>query len=259
VRVISKSASRWGSADDFVYSGLLDRSIGSAVIFSMTSGSSSQALQLPRLDEGRRKAKSNAPSRCLHLGTHGGDLVDFETLRQRKMMKTIEHEGGPGANLTMPASARAKQTREVRTISPRSAPTDGRPSRSTQRFNKMEGISISQTGSWLDARPFAEHRDGLAALSPRLNRRPVRGIGPSEAERFILKMCRDTLLRRYGSLKLAFKRFEEDADAALTLSEFVSATKMLLKTSDAQLVHRLLDASGEGVSLDSFFKLLDEL
>merc|ERR1719410_2018028 len=106
----------------------------------MTSGSNRRSPQLPRLHEGRRKAKPIALSHFLHLGTHGGDLADLETLRRRKMMKTTEQEGGLGASLTVSAG-KANQTKETPTISPKSASTKVRlepmatASRSTQCFN----------------------------------------------------------------------------------------------------------------------------
>merc|ERR1719215_20329 len=76
--------------------------------------------------------------------------------------------------------------------------------RSTQRFNGMEGISLSKAGTWLDSRSFREACEAAGA-SPRTGhtgQKPsARRRGElSDGERFILKRAKDTLIRRYNTL-----------------------------------------------------------
>lgn len=134
--------------------------------------------------------------------------------------------------------------------------------RSTHRFNGIDGISISQAGSWLDTRPFNEACSAAGA-----NSKLVRGSIPahfrkkmelSEGERFFLKRCKDTLLNRFGTLEKAFKAMDLNKSTELSQCEFVGATHSLFGKAGSQILARLFDINGDGVvTLNEFQTRLD--
>merc|ERR550532_115386 len=74
-----------------------------------------------------------------------------------------------------------------------------------------------------------------------------RGTDFSESERFVLKRCKDMLLRRHSTLQNAFKRLDLNHNRGLCLVEFLEATRSLLRQVDAQILFRLLDNSCDQV------------
>merc|ERR1719313_2759006 len=110
--------------------------------------------------------------------------------------------------------------------------------RSTPRFNGVEGISLSKAGVWLDSRCFREVCE-RAGASPRgkglKGKAAVREPESlSEGERFIMKRCKEMMIRRYGNLTNTFKSLDVNGSAALSKTEFLQATGALLRQREAE-------------------------
>lgn len=217
-------------------------------------------MLLPRIDPQPpgRKLKTSPLSSCFHLaGPHGSsDLADLEALRQRKLAKSAAtHESAATQDLRSPGRRKEGLSEPISST------------RSTHRFNGVDGISLSQAGSWLDCRAFAESCEscpgpagpGRAPQSPQASPRKGRRREVSEGERFILKRCKDTLLRRHGTLQNAFKRLDCSQSQALTTADFGDATGGLFKRAEVQILYRLLDDGREAVTLWDLHSLLDDL
>jgi len=81
----------------------------------------------------------------------------------------------------------------------------------------------------------------------------------SEGERFILKRAKDNLLQRHGTLQTAFKRLNTTPSAGLELSEFLEATRSMLRKSEAQILYRLLDKNGDqAITIGMLYSLMEE-
>mmetsp|Transcript_35840 Transcript_35840/g.100825 ORF Transcript_35840/g.100825 Transcript_35840/m.100825 type:complete len:260 (-) Transcript_35840:91-870(-) len=223
---------------------------------------------------GARTSRHDPLKSCFHL--NGNGCVDLESLQQRKLLKNeaaqrqraLQAQSQEGAaetanssedpGLAAPKStARRRKEQAARPLTPLSS------TRSTSRYNGVEGISLSQVGSWLDSRCFREACEAAGA-SPRnlgaARRRPTaqrRGGELSEQERFILKRCKDTLMRRYGTLQNAFKKLDCNHSQQLAMVEFVDATTSLFRKSEAQLLYRLLDRNCDQVV--TFEELMSQL
>lgn len=237
-------------------------------------------LLLPRIDEppgvAGRKLRTSPLSACFHLaGPHGSsDLADLEALRQRKLAKSAAAaQENPLPPDSRSPNGRSSGSGRAGDKDGLSEPVQSSVTRSTQRFNGVDGISLSQAGSWLDCRAFAESCDGPGPASPKVPQSPGASSAPatspqkgrlrrrevSEGERFILKRCKDTLLRRHGTLHNAFKKLDCSQSQALTIADFGNATGGLFKRAEVQILYRLLDDGREAVTLWDLYSLLDDL
>mmetsp|Transcript_110568 Transcript_110568/g.323513 ORF Transcript_110568/g.323513 Transcript_110568/m.323513 type:complete len:227 (-) Transcript_110568:327-1007(-) len=223
-------------------------------------------LLLPRIEDpgsarGERSPRSATPRQhtaplksVFHLSSKDGCEISKASLRamqQRKLSRASEDAPALAKGLQSP-----RKDASVRPLSPMSS------TRSTHRFNGVEGISLSQAGSWLDSRCFREACE-LGGCDSRPNGRPIRPTARrpgaySEGERFVLKRCKDMLLRRYGNLHTAFKRWDVNGNNNVALVELMDSSAGLIRPVDAKILHRLLDLDGNDfVSLSELQSLLE--
>merc|ERR1712032_101540 len=115
-----------------------------------------------------------------------------------------------------------------------------------------------------DSRSFREVCEAAGA-SPRLvvnvhKPTPKKRGELSDGERFILKRCKDVLLKRFGTLQNAFKKLDCNHSNGLAMIEFVASTRGFFKTAEAQILYRLLDKSSDGlVTLSELHQALDDV
>jgi len=225
-------------------------------------------LLLPRLDEpvsarGERSPCGGSPwehtaplKSVFHLCSKDGlDMASPQSTptQQRRLSRGPEE---PPAMSKMMASPRPKDT-GARPLTPISS------TRSTQRYNGVEGISLSQAGSWLDSRCFREQCEFAGANTKHSSRsaRSIRKRRPgtfTESERFVLKRCKDNLLRRFGSLHVAFRRFDTNGSNRIALIELLEGSAGVVRPVDAKILYRLLDADcDEVVSLNELQSVLE--
>merc|ERR1712192_104723 len=202
---------------------------------------------------------------CFHLcGAAGTDLaVDLQSVQQRKLLKSRDEAGNPVSedDISPVNSPKAKSISKKDALTKPLAPIS--TTRSTQRFNGMEGISLSKAGTWLDSRSFREACEAAGA-SPRTVVRPGKTTSRrrgelSDGERFILKRCKDVLIRKFGTLQNAFKKLDCNQSNGLAMIEFVASTRGLFKRAEAQILYRLLDNTSDGlVTLDELHSALED-
>jgi len=254
-------------------------------------------LLLPRIEEfgrerggveacssqDRCKERPNPLKSCFHLcSSVGTELTDLEMVQQRKLLKSTaaQQSGMVAPHGEVPSHLSPHRPFEG-TARKRDAATKPLQSlsatRSTQRFNGVDGISLSQAGSWLDSRAFSEadHRPlpasargpsaprptDLVTLSPRgMAKAPSRRADLSEGERFVMRRCKGSLLRRYGTLANAFKKIDMNHSNGLGMTEFVEATQGMFRRAEAEILYRLLDKNCDAtVTLDELHSQLDDI
>merc|ERR1711957_149051 len=125
-------------------------------------------------------------------------------------------------------------------------------------------MGLSKAGTWLDSRSFREVCEAAGASPrpvPHVHGKPTaRRRGElSDGERFILKRCKDILLKRFGTLQNAFKKLDSNHSNGLACIEFVASTRGFFKTAEATILYRLLDKSCDGlVTLNELHQALDD-
>jgi len=216
-------------------------------------------LLLPRLDD-LVSARGERSPRC---GSPRGE----HTAPLKSVFHLCSKDGSDMAN---PQSSQQRKESPAKTArSPQKKDSGTRPltpissTRSTQRYNGVEGISLSQAGSWLDSRCFREVCE-FAGANTKHSCRSVRNLRKqrqgtfSESERFVLKRCKDSLLKRFGSLHGAFKRFDSNGSCSVALIELLEGSAGIIRRVDAKILYRLLDLDGdEVVSLSELQSILE--
>mmetsp|Transcript_131468 Transcript_131468/g.281089 ORF Transcript_131468/g.281089 Transcript_131468/m.281089 type:complete len:234 (+) Transcript_131468:37-738(+) len=188
---------------------------------------------------------------CLHFDDTS-ELQSVQTLMQKRLLgEAGGADSSDGAASSSPR--RRKERRDMKALAPLSS------TRSTQRFNGVEGISMSQAGSWLDSRCFREACEAAGA-SPRnvgmTNRRTPRRGELSEGEKFVLKRCKEWLMRRHGTVNAAFRRFDTNKSDGLTKTEFLE----IFRKEDATILWRLMDGNNDQlVTLSELQAVLEEV
>lgn len=75
-----------------------------------------------------------------------------------------------------------------------------------------------------------------------------------------MKRCKETLLRRFGSVDAAFRKLDTDKSLSLSYVEFMKATSPIFSKSEAGILYRLLDKrNGMALSLGELRSMLDEV
>lgn len=224
-------------------------------------------LTLPRLDgaaEAITKKNKEPPLQegtiheCIHLGsTYSHEVKDIQTLRKQRFHRNevpAEAREGSGDGGHVRAASAGSPSRKSNGLlgTPRT--------RSNNQFCGLVTASLSHAGSWMDSRSFADRRCETSQLKKRNGAKNSRKGEISEGERFVLKRCKDVLLRRYGSLNVAFKRLDGNGSNILSPMEFMDATSSLFKRSEAQILYRCLDRNGDhSVSMDELLSQLEDI
>eukprot|EP00746_Dinoflagellata_sp_MGD_P012359 gnl/MRDRNA2_/MRDRNA2_126341_c0_seq1.p1 gnl/MRDRNA2_/MRDRNA2_126341_c0~~gnl/MRDRNA2_/MRDRNA2_126341_c0_seq1.p1 ORF type:complete len:242 (+),score=48.08 gnl/MRDRNA2_/MRDRNA2_126341_c0_seq1:45-728(+) len=226
-------------------------------------------LTLPRLDGQADITKKNKEPvvqegtifECIHLGsTYSHEVKDIQTLRKQRFYSSQaagEAREGSGDGSLVRAASAGSPTRKA------SGHLGTPRMRSNNQFCGLVTASLSHAGSWLDSRPFADRRCETSHNQKRRHGgggRSRKDGEISEGERFVLKRCKDILLRRYGSLNVAFKRLDGNGSNILSPMEFMDATSSLFKRSEAQILYRCLDRNGDhSVSMDELLSQLEDI
>eukprot|EP00928_Gymnodinium_smaydae_P065026 TRINITY_DN48223_c0_g1_i1.p1 TRINITY_DN48223_c0_g1~~TRINITY_DN48223_c0_g1_i1.p1 ORF type:complete len:223 (-),score=24.03 TRINITY_DN48223_c0_g1_i1:106-774(-) len=211
-------------------------------------------------DDGRSPRTLPSLRTCMHRCNEDG--IDLETDRQ------IPRHSKPLAGDPFGyASPRSDRTGSRRKHDKDSA-IDLGESRSTQRYNGVPGISLSQGGRWLDSRAFrhACKSIGVAANESQSGNSPS-GISAggsrrhvSDGERFVLKRLKEKLMHRYGSLRAAARDLESNSMGQLTMEVFVERISKILAAKEAQIVYRMLAAEhNDSVSFNNMIETLEGL
>lgn len=129
--------------------------------------------------------------------------------------------------------------------------------RSTQRFNGIPGVNLSQAGMWLDSRSFCEADDFQFSASRTRQTREKRIL--TDPQRFVVKRCKESLIRRFKSVDSAFAKLGGDGSLALNFREFSDATARIISKQEAGILYRLLDSNHDVfLTLDELRTMLDE-
>eukprot|EP00747_Dinoflagellata_sp_TGD_P184678 gnl/TRDRNA2_/TRDRNA2_40544_c0_seq1.p1 gnl/TRDRNA2_/TRDRNA2_40544_c0~~gnl/TRDRNA2_/TRDRNA2_40544_c0_seq1.p1 ORF type:complete len:252 (-),score=51.09 gnl/TRDRNA2_/TRDRNA2_40544_c0_seq1:104-859(-) len=236
-------------------------------------------LLLPRIDEPSLRTGSLSPRKhkevekssqtlnfCFHLGgSFNSDLADIDLVRRKKLTKIREACRLPGDPPIEDPEVTLKKKREEarrRKHGARNVDKALAPQRSTQHYNGIDMMSLSQAGSWLDSRAFARGVANEAELDVTARRElKRRGRGDlSEGERFVLKRCKDVLTRRYGTLQHAFKKLDANQFSEMSMHDFCMITKDFLRKSESELIYRLLENNCDSVvTLYEFQSHLEEV
>mmetsp|Transcript_58977 Transcript_58977/g.183110 ORF Transcript_58977/g.183110 Transcript_58977/m.183110 type:complete len:248 (+) Transcript_58977:75-818(+) len=222
-------------------------------------------LLLPRIDDpvfarGDRSPRGGTPQQSaplksvFHLCSKDGcDMANLQALQQRKLSRAQEDAPALSKSVTSPR----RENSGARPLTPISS------TRSTHRYNGVEGISLSQAGSWLDSRCFREACEHAGATSKFSGSRSARATARrpgafSEGERFVLKRCKDSLMRRFGTLHCAVKHLDLNGNNCLALVELLQNSQGIIRPIDAKIMYRLLDTDGdETVSISELQSILE--
>eukprot|EP00811_Abedinium_folium_P001647 NODE_11510_length_1282_cov_4.407792.p1 GENE.NODE_11510_length_1282_cov_4.407792~~NODE_11510_length_1282_cov_4.407792.p1 ORF type:complete len:229 (+),score=49.77 NODE_11510_length_1282_cov_4.407792:31-717(+) len=185
---------------------------------------------------------------CFHVG-------NYETSNSRSDIERFGRKRG--SNQEDESSSPPPRRREP-TFQPLVPPLS--KTRSTVRFNGVEAISMSQAGNWLDSRAFNEACVAAGSSSKQSRDQKFEPKVLSEGERFLLKRCRDTLTRRYGSVQQAFKSMDSNSSNTLSTQELMTASAHFMGNVGAKTLGRIADTNGDGViSLHELEAALDAL
>lgn len=196
---------------------------------------------------------------CIHLGSlYSNEVKDIQTLRKQRF-----HSGQAAAEAGSGEGGAARASSESPKLG-KSSGVHGTPRmRSNNQFCGLVTASLSHAGAWLDSRRFSDRRCESASTQKRkkdMTGRQRKDGEISEGERFVLKRCKDVLLRRFGSLNVAFKRLDGNGSNQLSPMEFLDATSSLFKKSEAQILYRCLDRNGDhSVSLNELLSQLEDI
>jgi len=228
-----------------------------------------------RSSQGERPTRSSQGEplkSCFHLcGKSGVELTGKEAEQRPSTAKekVASKTGGartPRSNLT--SDGRGRTDAASLPLGPLSE------TRSTMRFNGVEGISLSLAGNWLDSRAFRESCEAAGATAANLGggRVTPRAVKKkrgelSEGERFVLKRFKEVISRKHHSPQIFWKKLLAYAAAhnnggadGVSITSFVGALSGLLKENEAKVIFRLLDVSGNGsISALDFLVVLDEV
>jgi len=224
-------------------------------------------LTLPRLDGQvepiTKKNKEPPPQEgtiheCIHLGsTYSHEVKDIQTLRKQRNHRNVSGEAwdGSGDGSQMRSASAGSPSRKTSSLYATPRP------RSNNQFCGLVTASLSHAGTWLDSRSFADRKCVTSHTQKGRPKGRSRKEGEiSEGERFVLKRCKDVLLRRYGSLNVAFKRLDGNGSNVVSPMEFLDATSALFKRSEAQILYRCLDRNGDhSVSLNELLSQLEDI
>lgn len=193
-------------------------------------------------------------------------------MQQQRLIKSREAEqsdaetsaDSPRRLNTAPGAEEAARRRKKKNLVGKqlSPLKKSKDARSTQRFNGVEGINLSQAGTWLDSRAFSEASDTANVQPKRLRYQAGRNKRLNEPQRFILKRFKDTLVRRFNSVDAAFRKIDCNqvkVSDPLTINEFVDATAGIFSRAEAQILYRLLDNEDETVvTIEELHTMIDE-
>lgn len=200
-----------------------------------------------------RSSQGNRPSplkSCFHLCTSAG--TDLQEKRSPRLGKPGfgETQDGRPATTGSPHKGERALTSDGRCRTDQAA-QPMRPiteTRSTARFNGVDGISMSHTGLWLDSRAFRDACGAAGAGKDQLGgskRDVTRKNGLTEAEKFVVKRLKDTLIRRYISVQSGWQRLDPEQHESISLPDFVAVTSKVLRATEARMLFKLCDTKGE--------------
>jgi len=213
----------------------------------------------------RYKERQSPLKACFHLySSIGTELTEIESVKQQRLTRSrdIAEQETPDTSLsprrinTAPLGEAHRQ-KQRRKKSKDLAPL--KDARSTQRFNGINSANLSQAGNWLDSRAFCETDEKKG--TPRSARRQGKRI-LTEPQKFVMKRCKDTLIRRFHSIDAAFKKLASDRATVTIMDarEFTSATAAVFSKSEAGILFRLLDSNHDvGLTIDELHTMLDEI
>eukprot|EP00929_Paragymnodinium_shiwhaense_P047148 TRINITY_DN23917_c0_g1_i1.p1 TRINITY_DN23917_c0_g1~~TRINITY_DN23917_c0_g1_i1.p1 ORF type:complete len:240 (-),score=15.66 TRINITY_DN23917_c0_g1_i1:139-858(-) len=191
---------------------------------------------------------------CFHLCTNAG--TDLQDKRTPRGSSSTTADGRPATTGNTPRglnTGEKKLTWDGRSrTDPASKPLGPlSETRSTARFNGVDGISMSHAGLWLDSRAFRESCEAAGASRDNLGtvkRQTIRKKGSlSEGEKFVVKRFKDTLIRRYVSVQNGWQRLDAEQSEHISISHFVAVTAKVLKPSEARMIFRVCDTKGDGL------------
>jgi len=220
--------------------------------------------RIPGPSSFRGKERPSPLKSCFHLcSALGADLLADKTTGspdkrrgksrdpEEPLEATKAEDGSPRSPKESKVTPREKKKKpKMKELAPL------KDARSTQRFNGIPGVNLSQAGMVLDSRSTTNFLPANLADKSRQQRGKKILTDP---QRFVVKRCKESLIRRFKSVDSAFAKLGGDGSLALNFKEFSDATARIISKQEAGILYRLLDSNHDVfLTLDELRTMLDE-